>query len=130
MNRIAKDIIHMIDIEKEELIHKFNESNNDELLIKIHTLDWVLQRIHRFYEFDYTDNIERIIHENHHKHDTLLKFIDGTEFLIKKNWDHLITVDYICINIHSLSEDKTIIPPIVRSFNISNIREIETIMED
>lgn len=129
LNRTVDRILKIIDSERDELINKYNETTTKkgkkELRIAIEAIGMISRKIDNIYRFESTDNIIEILRQNYNKHDVILCFVDGTEFTIPGKWDHLVSVDEYTICIHEKSKDKTIIPPILRAFNIDNLVEIK-----
>ena len=130
MNRTANRIISIIQAERDELLDKINDKTTTkkekmELKIGFNVLGDICNKIDRIYRFESSDNIQEILRQNYEKHDVILRFVDGTEFIIPGKWDHLVSVDEYTICIHEKSKDKTIIPPILKLFNIDNLVEIK-----
>lgn len=129
LNRTVDKILKIINSERDELINKYNETTTkkgkEELRIAIEAIGMISRKIDSIYRFESSDNIKEILRQNYEKHDVILRFVDGTEFIIPGKWDHLVSVDEYTICIHEKSKDKTIIPPILKLFNIDNLVEIK-----
>ena len=129
LNRNVDRILKIINSERDELINKYNETTTkkgkEKLRIAIEAIGMISRKIDSIYRFESSDNIKEILRQNYEKHDVILRFVDGTEFIIPGKWDHLVSVDEYTICIHEKSKDKTIIPPILKLFNIDNLVEIK-----
>lgn len=131
MKSEAKTILNIIHAEKIELENKQRETNDEEVInglqLQIQTLDYIINKLYKIYEFTDESAILEILRQNYEKCDTELIALNGEKYIVKK--DTPVSIQENLLQWHEDIEDKTVIPPVAKAINLDNIIEINTLKE-